>query len=266
MPTRPLTRANVESRLQWEHEKTKAAESHRQLQFASSLTSKESKRKLPQQPRSHVELPPRCRYCMSVALVRISNKGKTRTSNLACLIYTWKGVAPTRTVSRACLGSCHRLNSTSLEKDSTNEVVSPPRSQLMWSDSPADNLDAAGRWCAREQHREWETHLKRGTFYYQSAAAADTFGSNDVPVRKFLLTSIGGPSIVGKRLKSVQMFGHSRVPSARMCLSSGDSRWVTSGFSVTRVARLIDRRETLKSAVRKIVPVSRGSRLIHFPH
>jgi hypothetical protein len=83
MPTRWPPGATYQIMSQWACKATQCAESYSQLNLPLA------KRK-PSERGGRVELPPCCRYCVSVALDSISNKRKTRASNLTDLVCTWK--------------------------------------------------------------------------------------------------------------------------------------------------------------------------------
>jgi hypothetical protein len=134
MPTRWPPGANYQIFSQWACKATQCAESHSQLNLPLA------KRK-PSEPGMRVGLPPRCRYCASVALDSISNKRKTRTSNLTDLVYTWKVLLLRERLVclDAYLGACHLVSAPattrlrSVSKRIVDCVYFHPR--LLWSSS-----------------------------------------------------------------------------------------------------------------------------------
>lgn len=136
MPTRWPPGANYQIMSQWACKATQCAESHSQLNLPLA------KRK-PSGPGGRVGLSPRSRLCASVALDRISNKRKTRASNFADLVCTWKVLLLRERLVclSAYLGACHFVSTPattrlrSVSKRIVDRVYFHPFTRLLWSSS-----------------------------------------------------------------------------------------------------------------------------------
>jgi hypothetical protein len=130
MPTRWPPGATYQIMSQWACKATQCAESHSQLNLPLA------KRK-PSERGGRVELPPRSRYCVSVALDSISNKRKTRASNLTDLVCTWKVLLLRERLVPECL-SGHLVSATattrlrSVSKRTVDRFYVYPSLLLLW--------------------------------------------------------------------------------------------------------------------------------------
>jgi hypothetical protein len=185
MATRWPPGANYQIMSQWSCKATQCAESHSQLNLPLA------KRK-PSEPGRRVGLPPRCRYCASVALDSISNKRKTRASNLTDLVCTWKTLLLRERLVclNAYLGACHFVSAPatirlrSVPKRIVDRVYLYRGCCGVPPSVPADVVDAVLHASTKKciSNIFWATGSGVLTSYHQLEAAEKSC-TNDAPER-----------------------------------------------------------------------------------